>query len=750
MFANEAMPTKRRRSRGSSVSTTASEDQTEDWVYTKNRVAQAAISILGTTGDIVHEALVVGTELFDFVPVPGLAIAAKLLLNIWDTLQRVDMNRLACLRVVQRCAEFLLSIRQEVHDAGNAVSVELACPVDMLTASFAAIHTFLEEQADRPFFKRFLKRDEILAEIDLCNERLDDSLRMFDISIQIRLLKQGFLAERNRAVDMQVLVTTMRSFQAQKRPASEDEMEVQDLIASGAATCQTQLPTPPTSPTQPPSPSTSPAPQILPRLFSLHSTQNVLDAARDVTELRSLMQDTLKSGSDAEMVKVFQIGREEMPEAIQVMQRALKTVIVGGEDTKQEISSVLERSGSSASVGSGRTRVDELWKWDKLDREFIESGIDALQRMSYRNDATSPILPRTQFPAYGSSSAACSSHSHLPPCHRDFDMAPTMSLPVPSAPSTFTSFSATTFNSSSDDAVSIANTESEMYDDEVNDPSRHSGEDHAMIRDERAYRSLLRHHFHPSLTLPLWSPSPVDLGAVGYLSRTTGSFISLFNSFDPTNAIEVAARSLPSLRGYGHVSSNAQQQERRNVAQRGLDAFVGLLKSTKWGDRKISLGASRRYSFSLRAGRKIAHLCTETTSYRYVETLDAPKRWLKANIDAVMRIYGSAHGIQKEDLLLVIGTLDSPDYALYVSHNNPNGQAHFNVFTSPKIGQPWGSFTTDTEVPSDLKGPSYVEPIPDQPHSAFKVSNTSHGGPWDTLLISRLRFKPGSPEPTSL
>jgi hypothetical protein len=93
----------------------------------------------------------------------------------------------------------------------------------------------------------------------------------------------------------------------------------------------------------------------------------------------------------------------------------------------------------------------------------------------------------------------------------------------------------------------------------------------------------------------------------------------------------------------------------------------------------------------LRDGHKAAFLCTETTKYRYVEDLDAPKKWLKANVDSIMKVYGSRHHIQKEDLFLgksvlpfewyqssfvssVIGTLDTPDHALFVSHKHPDGQ----------------------------------------------------------------------------
>lgn len=60
---------------------------------------------------------------------------------------------------------------------------------------------------------------------------------------------------------------------------------------------------------------------------------------------------------------------------------------------------------------------------------------------------------------------------------------------------------------------------------------------------------------------------------------------------------------------------------------------------------------SRRYSYPLRAGQKSAYLCTETTVYRYVDNLVAPKAWFVANIDSILDLYGKEHRLQKEDVL---------------------------------------------------------------------------------------------------
>lgn len=82
--------------------------------------------------------------------------------------------------------------------------------------------------------------------------------------------------------------------------------------------------------------------------------------------------------------------------------------------------------------------------------------------------------------------------------------------------------------------------------------------------------------------LPLWSPSPVPVGAVGYLSKPSGSFIQLFNSLAPKGT--PAPAGMPSLSGYGRVSEGNQRHDTRNVAKRGLDVITGRLASKSKGD----------------------------------------------------------------------------------------------------------------------------------------------------------------------
>lgn len=90
------------------------------------------------------------------------------------------------------------------------------------------------------------------------------------------------------------------------------------------------------------------------------------------------------------------------------------------------------------------------------------------------------------------------------------------------------------------------------------------------------------------MTLPLWSPTPVDLGAVGYLTKPSGTFVTLFNAFHPDESDNEVVQDMPSVYGYGRVTIGSQRKVERNAAKRGLDAFVGMLSFKNRGGFPVS------------------------------------------------------------------------------------------------------------------------------------------------------------------
>ncbi|KAJ3975139.1 hypothetical protein EV361DRAFT_792931 [Lentinula raphanica] len=1061
-------------------------EQMENWEITRKRVAQAASSVLGTTALIAHEVLLTSVDLVELAPVPGLQAAARTLLQIWACLQQVDSNRLQCLRLTEHCADILLSVRQEVYEAGDEVAEELKLPFDKLTESFNDVHALLVKQAGRPFLKRYLKRDEISRQLHQCDIGLQEALGMFSVSQRISRV-ESVTSESNGVEVSSLEASSASTSTSTVTPGSSAGITSTSETKSTSSTTASHSTNYLIPPALLPSASSLPPTEILPTLLSLTRHQAALDAESDYADLRGVMRTALSKGSDVDIIKCGGLDAGEIAEAIKTLQRAHEAIlererweawraqhrpqgvqeeqdtldkefIESGIDALRRVSrstaevedparllpswtitryeiereekigvgffsdvykgtwrppstlvaikvlaettprslflretaiwkklshpNVLELYGASSasgdppwffvspymrngslaeflrrgstsipnvsSRGSGQSRMGSLPReWDLVrymheiakGMEYLHSqgvlhgdlkasnilvdddihcvisdfGQSEMRSEAYRISGTAPphgtlrwqapeiftgssnlltaemdvyafavccteilSLGRMPWPLYddhqvlnhimgepnrrpdipptcfttpglvnlidvcwatdpfirpsfstvvaelnGSRSASDTPDAkHEISLHSDLKTLRSLEQPehlqntrylpspdigvLPFSPTTPASSSsplnstnttsprtaetpshahttlrhhipkagAHTRPSSSPTSSSVTSSLSEF---ELQPEGKHSFVIHQLVPDEgsgnkkideydtydspspandliaeaqneRRYRLLLVHEFHPSLTLPLWSPAPVALGAIGYLSKPMGEFVTLFNAFRPQDSTIDLVKNLPSVHGYGKFSTGTHRQDKRNAAQRSLDAIAGLLT---FKGRAGNISVSRRYSYPLRAGHKAAHLCTETTMYRYVENLDAPKKWFKAHVDTVLNIFASQHQIQKEDLFFVIGTLDTPEYALFVSHKHPGGQVHFNVFTSSKSRQPWGRFSTDTETPLELGGPSYHEPMSGNPVSAQKIS-PQDSYPWSTVLVARLRFRPDILEPTSL
>ena len=59
-------------------------------------MSYALKATLGYGLEAAHSALEVGADVFQFVPVPGLQEAARVLLTIWDALQLVEVSQVLC------------------------------------------------------------------------------------------------------------------------------------------------------------------------------------------------------------------------------------------------------------------------------------------------------------------------------------------------------------------------------------------------------------------------------------------------------------------------------------------------------------------------------------------------------------------------------------------------------------------------------------------------------------------------------
>lgn len=101
----------------------------------------------------------------------------------------------------------------------------------------------------------------------------------------------------------------------------------------------------------------------------------------------------------------------------------------------------------------------------------------------------------------------------------------------------------------------------------------------------------------------------------------------------------------------------------------------------------------------------------------------------------------------------MVGTLDAPDWAVFVSDNHADGRAQFNVFSGREKGEPWGMFTVERAVKSGNAGSArWVDA--GQGTFESKVSRIAIGGNdevvGDTVMLAGLRFERGMQTPTAV
>jgi abelson tyrosine-protein kinase 1 len=112
---------------------------------------KVASSFFNNAADVSIEMLRVAADVFEVAPILGVAEAARVLLSIWQGVQSVEVcfecnnpnfnfthhfatktNRLSCLRLTERCATILYSVRSEINAAGPDVADVLQEPMAKL------------------------------------------------------------------------------------------------------------------------------------------------------------------------------------------------------------------------------------------------------------------------------------------------------------------------------------------------------------------------------------------------------------------------------------------------------------------------------------------------------------------------------------------------------------------------------------------------------------------------------------------
>ena len=109
--------------------------------------------------------------------------------------------------------------------------------------------------------------------------------------------------------------------------------------------------------------------QVLDTIAQVVRVQNTHDHAHDTAALRQLLRRAVATNDDMDMLKVLQVRKEEMPEAIKALQRAREVEIAREREEKER---------------AERERADALLMGDQLwSSPTEERGVDSLQRTAH-------------------------------------------------------------------------------------------------------------------------------------------------------------------------------------------------------------------------------------------------------------------------------------------------------------------------------------------------------------------------------
>ncbi|KAJ7779612.1 hypothetical protein B0H16DRAFT_723142 [Mycena metata] len=337
-----------------------------DWERTRLRVKEVVSTFAQVASDV---ALPIAVEAMSVVPIPALAPAAKILDSIWKSVQTVQTNRSSCLRVTERCADLLLAINEVIADSGDEVTQELQKPLERIERSFQGFSVFLKGQAELSFFTRYLKKDDILREIQDHDKSIRDCMFLFQTAIQAKVLQHVLKPSTQKGELLLAPVEPSyapasgqsRTLDALDLPISSEPMDVVESIKDDVSS-------------------------LSEKLRQVQETENQADRARDIEDLGRVLHLALEAPSHLAVTRILQISKPDMPIAIMVLLRELER----------------QQEKHKSPAGSPSPRIRSLtWPLDGipgrqvalLHRQFMEFELEALKKTTWDYALAVPGTP---------------------------------------------------------------------------------------------------------------------------------------------------------------------------------------------------------------------------------------------------------------------------------------------------------------------------------------------------------------------
>ncbi|KAF8890621.1 hypothetical protein BD779DRAFT_1516063 [Infundibulicybe gibba] len=143
-----------------------------------------------STNDALHLAISAATltkELSNLAQFPPATAAVSVILLIFETIQGVQNNKVACLQLARRCARILLDINEQMEGRWNTAPPSLLKNLEKFEQTLTSIHAFMKVEAEVKWRGRFLRKISIENALVDYNSQLDDAWQSFQIATLINI-----------------------------------------------------------------------------------------------------------------------------------------------------------------------------------------------------------------------------------------------------------------------------------------------------------------------------------------------------------------------------------------------------------------------------------------------------------------------------------------------------------------------------------------------------------------------------------
>ncbi|KAH9834409.1 uncharacterized protein C8Q71DRAFT_849287 [Rhodofomes roseus] len=185
-----------------------------------------------TTTDILRLAVDVAAatqEIANLASFPPAAIAAGILLEIFQTVQKIHTNKVECECLANRCLSILCRVRDQMQGRWEATPPSLLKAIKAFETTLESIQGFLASEASKTWRTRLHRKSTIEKALASFGTRLDDAERSFQIATLINIHRAVGDRTTSTAPDTLKRSSTIRQPGTSRGAAARKDSDMSDI-----------------------------------------------------------------------------------------------------------------------------------------------------------------------------------------------------------------------------------------------------------------------------------------------------------------------------------------------------------------------------------------------------------------------------------------------------------------------------------------------------------------------------------------